>query len=77
MRYLIVLSAIAFALGTVSLAATPAEAAKKAKAAKPTPAVRAATAARPTVAADNKSPYCKVIVPDQMLAQQRDYYRCW
>jgi hypothetical protein len=77
MRYLIVLSAIAFALGTVSIASTPAAAAKKAKAAKPAPAATAVTRAPARVAADTKSPMCKVIVPDQFLSHHRDYYRCW
>jgi hypothetical protein len=51
MRYLIVLSAIAFALGTVSIASTPAEAKGNAKAAKPAAAATAETRAPARAAA--------------------------
>jgi len=73
MKLLAVLSTVACVLGAISIAATPAEAAKK-------KAVRAAPAGAVQVAAAagaKKSEYCKVIVPDQFLALQRDYYHCW
>jgi hypothetical protein len=73
MKHVTMLSAIAVALGAIAIATTPADAAKKkAVRAAPAGAVQVATAAGP-----KKSEFCKVIVPDQLMVQQRNYYGCW